>query len=404
MRANRLVPVLCCLVVGSAAVVVIVAAAPPPMQLCSACGQVDDATAPGTVDVYVDSGGDSRWVERIPVTADAAERYADDPDAVASVVDDGAVWHVAQGDATNPRTTLEDETIVVEYAVENVATPGVGDGWVLDYFYVGGTNQRYDLVADRATVHLPDGFEAANAPPNADVEDGTVTWTQDESAGVSGGPRSKTYVAYGPDGIAGAVESWTSAALLFGPLVLEHGTLASVLPVAVLSLAAATSARIGGSRRGVVSGLGRTVGDASRVALEDGCDRLGVTAGRRVIEAVALGSVTVVAGFTWVVVNPALGVLVGSFGVAAAAFLPLGYALARGGPTRRYGVAASVAPLAACFAFAPYYVLGFGPLAAGLLFLPWALGASLCGFVLLLVGRGIGATKPSREEKERSAV
>ena len=94
---------------------------------------------------------------------------------------------------------------------------------------------------------------------------------------------------------------------------------------------------------------------------------------------------------TWIAAGPALGVLVGAFGVAAALFLALGSALERGGPARRYGLAAVVAPVAACLAFAPYHVLGFGPLAAELLFLPWALGAGAAGYFLSLVGRRIGA-------------
>ena len=94
MRAAHLVLALCCVGIGAAGVPA-VAGAPPPSQLCGVCdpgvandAQIAGATSHGTLDIYIDETGDSRWHARVPVNASAADRYRTDETGLEAAVDD----------------------------------------------------------------------------------------------------------------------------------------------------------------------------------------------------------------------------------------------------------------------------------------------------------------------------
>ncbi|MFC6718418.1 hypothetical protein ACFQGT_12320 [Natrialbaceae archaeon GCM10025810] len=398
-RATPAVAVLTLCLVGLAGVSV-VAGAPPPKQLCDTCGSDLEGTAgPGTLDVHVDSAGDSRWVERVPLNESAADRYRDDPDPLERAVEDqdrlGHWRHVARDDATNRTIDVEDGTLVVTYAVEDAATSGVGDAWVFDYLYAGGTQDHYALEAERVTLHPPDGHRATNEPPNAALENGTVEWTGTD-AGGDGAPTEKTHVTYAPDGsgVAGTLESWATTAVVFGPLVLDHAIPASVVPVAVLGIATVTTRSVGGrlSRRTV----GRHVGERGRIALERLCDRLGRPLDGRTLVWFPVGAVLAAGAVVWFALGLSAALFHVPFAVAAALFLPIGYALERGDGWVRYALVAALAPVAAVVAFAPYSSPWVGPVGVGLLYLPAALSAGTVGFALSLVGRRVGTASSIR--------
>ncbi|WP_306057229.1 hypothetical protein [Natronococcus wangiae] len=394
MRPPHATLVTCCCILAAIALLGGVVVSPaagghPPLSVCGVCGSLDGATDAGTLDVHVDENGDSRWIARVPVDAAAAETYRTDPDALEAAVDDG--WYrfdVADDDARDVDASVDGRTVRVAYTVPNVASPGVGDARVFDYFYLGGTQHRYDLRADRVTIHLPGDTRAATEPLNADVDDGTVTWTNGDSGG-DGDIAQKTYVPYGPAGVTGTLASWASTAVVFGPLVLEHAALAGIAPVAVLGLATVAAGRLGAGRFGTGAGIGRDVGEGGKAALEYLCGRFDRSLGRRTLVALAAGSMVAVGVAGWLAFDLSLSILLVSFWLAAAAFLPLGYALERGDAWRHFGALATLAPLASVTALAPYYVFGFGPWAAGALFLPWALGAGVVGYSLSLVGRRV---------------
>lgn len=361
----------------------------PPLSVCGVCGSVDGATDAGTLDVHVDEHGDSRWVARVPVNDSAAETYRNDPAALEAAVDEG--WYqydVAFDDARDVEASIDDGLVRVDYAVPNVAESRVGDGWVFDYLYAGGTQHRYDLEADRVTIHVPEGARVTNAPPNARIEDGSVTWTKsDPGENGAGGITSRTYVTYGSSGVTGTLGSWSSAAVVFGPLVLSHGVVASLAPIAVVGLATVVTGRLGGGRFGVATGPGRIVGENGRALLSGVCDRFGWRLGRRAVVGFAVGSVALLTLGVWLAFGAPLAALLGPFGLATALFLPLGYALERGDSAWRFGLPATASPLVATTALAPYYGFGIGPIAAWLLFVPLALGAGVLGYALSMVGR-----------------
>ncbi|SDQ50495.1 cation:proton antiporter [Natronobacterium texcoconense] len=360
----------------------LVVAAHPPLSICGVCDSVDGATDPGTLDVHVDEDGDSRWVARVPVNESTAERYGSDSAALEAAVDDGWYRHdVAIDDARNIESSIDDGVVTVEYDVPEVADSAVGDGRVLDYFYAGGTQYRYDVRAERVTIHLPEEMQVANDPPNADQEDGSLTWTADD------GFSSRTYVAYGPDGIAGSLASWASVGVVFGPLLLSHGVVAGLVPAATIGVAAIVVGRFDrqSTRR-------RAIGERGENVLERVCSRSGLPLERRTLLGIVVGMSILLGVGGWLLFGTGPAILLGTFGVAGTSFLLLGHGLESGSSTWPVGLLAVTVPFVATTAFAPYYVLGFGPLVAGLLFVPWAVGACLGGYVLSLVGRRVGRT------------
>ncbi|MFC4544518.1 hypothetical protein ACFO5R_21535 [Halosolutus amylolyticus] len=360
----------------------------PPLSVCGVCDSIDGASDAGTLDVHVDEHGDSHWIARVPVTESAAETYRTNQTALEAAVDEG--WYrydVAIDDARNVDASIEDGTVRVAYTVADVAESGVDGGWVFDYLYAGGTRYRYDLLADRVTIHAPDGARVTNSPPNARVEDGSVTWTSDD------GIASKTYVTYGPSGVSGTLASWGTAGVVYGPLVLSHGLRAGLAPIAIVGLATVAAGRLGGGRWGVAGGAGRTVGDAGRRGLDRVCTRFDRSLDQRTLAGVAVGTAALLCAVSWLAFGLGQAILLGTFGVATAAFLPLGHALERDESAWRFGLLAVAAPLAATIAFAPYYAAGLGPSLAGLLFVPWAIGIGVVGYWLSLVGRRVGGAE-----------
>ncbi|SFC74097.1 hypothetical protein SAMN05444422_1197 [Halobiforma haloterrestris] len=352
----------------------------PPLSVCGVCGSdgIDGATGSGTLDIRLDERGDARFVARVPVDDDAAATYRTDSDALESAVE--AAWYrydVATDEATDLEASVEDGRVRVGYDVPDVAQSRVGDGWVVDYFYAADTQYRYGLRADRVTIHAPDGMAVTNDPANAAVEGRSATWTADS------GITKRTYLTYGPTGVDGTVASWGSAAAVFGPELIDHGLRASVVPVAVVGLAVLAAGRLGGRHRGAA-------GDRERAVLERATGTVGLEPTGRTLFALVVVASGLVAVGCWLTVGPGLGVLTGTFGLAVGLFLPFGYALERSGG-RWIGLLAMAAPIAATTAFAPYYVLGFGPLAGGAFFVPWAVVAALVGYRLSLTGRALAA-------------
>ncbi|ELZ00016.1 hypothetical protein [Natrialba asiatica] len=385
---------LCCLTTVS-----LVAAAPPPLSICGVCGpdSIDGASGPGTLDIHVDDAGDSRWVARVPVNHTAAETYRTNTTALETAVEDG--WHrydVAADDARDITPSIEPEsrTVRVNYTVPAVASSAVGDGWVLDYFYAGDTSDRYDLVAERVSIHLPEGYAATNSPSSSAAEDGTLTWARDYVADEFATDEfgSRTYVTYGPTGVAGTLASWGGAAVTFGPLVTAHAVRAGVVPVVVLGFAIGTTRQFGIGRVGMF-GARRSISAHGQTAIETGCAALGLSSGRRTLSLLAFGAGAVLTVGTWIAFGFANAVLVGSFVLAAASFLPLGHALERGDTAAVWGYSglAVLGPLAVATAFAPYGSSLSLLYVVVLLFLPWSLGAGLVGYVLSLIGRRVAA-------------
>lgn len=437
MRTVRLaVAVLLCALLGVGGVAT-VAGAPPPTQLCGVCGDglagergIDGATDPGTLDIYVDDAGDSRWQARVPVTDSAAERYRTNTTALEAAVDDAWTrYHAAAGDVRSVETALENETVVVNYTVDGVARRGVGDTRLVDYFAVGASNTRYVVAADRVTIHTPEGTAVTNRPARASVDGNAATWARGD--GFDG----RTYVTYGGAGVLGTASGYATIGLETGPSALARGLATGFVPGALIGLLGAAVGRIDVERAAVegmaarlgleqrmvdamtlerllvATGVGGAIGLLAFGALTTGrvftpaavvLSSLGVGYALLGIVAVRLGGrlemrglvglavlATIAAvGYTWLLARAVVYPLPLLFGFATALFLPIGYAFERGRTPTGLLVAVALVPSATIALVYPMTAVNVWSLAfVLLLFVPWIVVVVLFGHPLALLGR-----------------
>ncbi|AEH37259.1 hypothetical protein [Halopiger xanaduensis] len=409
--------VLCCLI--GLATVAVVAGAPPPTTLCGSCADgVPGATEPGTLDVYVDGDGDSRWIERVPVNDSAADRYRENATALEREVDPTGTYYHVVGEGVDRTIALENGTVTVTYAVESVARTGVRDARVVDYFALENPRDRYWLEADRVTIHTPEGTVVTNDPSGATVDGNTATWDGESEFG------DRTYVTYGSSdesALVGAASAYATIGLEIGPDALEQGVRAGLVPGALLAFAGIAAGRVDWGRDafdlaalerllvgvGAIGAVGLVVVSTAATgrpfnpalgalsALGVGYAALGIAVrrGRRrstrgVIALAALVSLATGA-LLWVLGGPgSLTAL--PFGLAAACFLPLGYAAER----RSSVVPLALAAFTAIFLIGGAVVLSLFVAPAGLgvfvfwfVLVGWAVMVAVFGYPLALVGR-----------------
>ncbi|MBZ6493620.1 hypothetical protein [Natrinema longum] len=428
MRLARLaIALLCCSLVGATGIAA-VAGAPPPTQLCGVCGpgtandaEIAGATEQGTLDIYVDETGDSRWHARVPVTDAAAERYRTNATALEAAVDDAwARYHAADDDIREVEPSLEDDSVVVNYTVDDIARSGVGDTWIVDYFAVGTALTRYEIVAQRVTLHTPAGTRVTNHVPAADVDGNAVTWTggTDRDPGDDFG--EQTYVTYGNGGVLDAARGYATLALETGPTALAHGASGGAIPGVLLALAGVAIGRIDlgvaavddttlerlivavGSVGAVgflvvgstAAGPGPAPGAVALASLGVGYALLGSVARRfgRRFETRGLAGLSVLAtltagGVALALAGPPVYAVPLCFGLATALWLPIGHAFERGRTPIALVAVTALTPIAAIGAIAPVSVFGYGPTMYGLLLLPWVASVAVFGYPLALLGR-----------------
>ncbi|TMT85870.1 hypothetical protein E2L06_04390 [Haloterrigena sp. H1] len=427
MRTAHLVLALCCVGVGLAGVPA-VAGAPPPSQLCGVCGpgvantaQIDGATGHGTLDVYVDETGDSRWHARVPVTASAADRYRTNATTLEAAVDDAwARYHVADGDVKAVEATLEGDTVVVNYTVDDVARRGVGDTWIIEYFATGTSPTRYQLVADRLTIHTPEGTAITNTVPAATVDGDAATWTNENGDEWDRDFDDQTYVTYGSGGVFDTARGYATIGLEIGPTALEHGVRGGLVPAVSIALVgvaigrtergfarfdAATLERLiaavgsigaGGFLVGgaVSAGAGLAPNAVALASLGVGYALLGIAArrlGDRVgtcgLAGLSVLAAITTAGLTLLLVGPPVYASPFFLGLATALCLPIGHAFARGRTPIVLVAVAALTPIAAIAATSPHPVSGYEVALFGLLFLQWVASVAAFGYPLALLGR-----------------
>lgn len=77
--------------------------------MCRCQGEFDGAVTPGTLDIYLDDEGDTRWVEHVPVTRDTAREVRENPQRRADAVNDAWARHLVtdDSDVTNRSSTVD---------------------------------------------------------------------------------------------------------------------------------------------------------------------------------------------------------------------------------------------------------------------------------------------------------
>ncbi|AGB32659.1 hypothetical protein C488_13368 [Natrinema pellirubrum DSM 15624] len=445
MRTARVLPLLLCWCLVGLIAVVAVAAAPPPTQLCGVCGpsvandaEIAGATGHGTLDIYIDENGDSLWHARIPVTASAAERYRTNASALEAAVD--AAWahtHAAEGDVRAVETAIEDDTVVVNYTVDDVARRGVGDSRIVDYFATGTSSTRYELAAERLTIHTPDGTTITNRLPAATVDGNEATWATED-----GGDRDfddQTYVTYGEGGLFGTARGYATIGLAVGPSALARGLAIGAVPGALVGLLGIAIGRPGrgspvfgrlASRLGlerstveattlerllVAVGVGGAIGFLGYGAvatgrafppvavvlssLGAGYALLGLAAARigprletRGLFVLAVFATLVAAAYTRSLAGGIAYPLPLLFGLATALFLPIGHAFECGRtPGALLGVVALVPSVVIAIVYPTSSIGVLTVLIGTILFLPWVIVVGVFGCPLALLGRTLAA-------------
>jgi hypothetical protein len=440
MRTARLVFALCCCAALGVAGITAVAGHRPPSQLCGVCGpgtandaEITGATGHGTLDIYVDETGDSRWHARVPVTGSAAERYRTNDTALEAAVDDAwARYHAADGDVRAVEPTLEDQTVVVNYTVDDVAERGVGDTWLLDYFMTGTSAVHYEIVAERVTIHTPNGTVITNHISAAEVDGNTATWVDDEFD-------EQTSVTYGAGGVLDTARGYATIGLEVGPTALVDGVALGFVPGVLIGLLgvvigrgtvgrtafAATAGRLGLERPtvdgvtlersivavGVVGAVGQLVLGAvttSRTfppgavvvsSLGVGYALLGTLTSRfggrletRGLVGLALLATIAAAGYTRVLAGAVVYPWLFAFGFGVALFVPIGYAFERGRRPIALPVAVGLLPSAVLALSGPMRVTVWTGLVAVLAFLPLFVVLAVFGYPLAVLGRRLAKT------------
>ena len=405
------------------------AAAPPPIQLCGVCGgDIDGSPGGGTLDIYLELTGESQWVERVPIEPSEAERYRDDPEALTAAVE--AAWaqpHVTDGDDVTKSMFVENATVVVTYTVPDMASQGVGDVWLVEYFYRGGTSTRYHIGGEQLTIHLPEGHVLTNSPSGGETSTESITWEGNNPSGMQSDFDPETLLTYSPgDGFATTTASVATVAVAIGPLVLRHTVLGAILPTLVLVVGAAATVRlqptsrlIGPVHRGLLGrgssrlallfaavgilgtiagmlwfvlvggpvGVLLALGSAGYALLAGSASRLEDHAGA---SGLLVGTIAIAVGFgmlSWMMLPDPSVIAPTAFFLCVLAFLALGYG-AEGGMGIRLPLGIILlAPFAAVAAIAPVYVFGLNPVAYGVLLLPTAVIILAVGYPLSVLGR-----------------
>lgn len=239
---------------------------PPSYSVCLSCERGIEAAAEEGPDVTVTHSelsirvredGSGRWTVRSELAGPGVEELRSDPglvdrfagDAVTDSVGSVATTYaIHQGDVRDRTARMDGDAIVISFAVDDMARPGVDGVLLVDYFNTrGGPPSSYELGSDRVIVRGPPGTVVTNQPPQATVstDGGTAAWA---------GPRSRvtghTYVAFGPDRttssrvaaeatVAYAVAGWVV------PEVVRKGLLFSaVMTVTALAIVRLTAGEI----------------------------------------------------------------------------------------------------------------------------------------------------------------
>jgi len=232
-----------------------VGARPPPQAVCGVCSDalVDSAAENGvaigvaesSLTVRTDRSGTGHWRARVTLTGSGVETLRDDQslrDRVVERVHERG--RVAVTAPTSLTTSMDGETLLVEFEVPDMAHETPGGVYVVDFFYWhGGEARWFYLAADSMTMRGPPGTVVSHAPPHATSGGDAVTWDGSDQQYDPLGARS--HVVFAPDG--GAISS-AATTLGIGIDVAQLKTQdlgAAVAPFAVLAATIALLWRFG---------------------------------------------------------------------------------------------------------------------------------------------------------------
>ncbi|MFC7174441.1 hypothetical protein ACFQL0_15965 [Haloplanus litoreus] len=165
-----------------------VSARPPPQAVCGVCSDtlvetaadsgVDVSIAASSISIRIAESGTGHWTARVRLTGDGVETLRENHslrDRIVQQVPDRG--YVAAEEPQSLTTSMNGETLIVEYDVPGMAHESVGGVYVVDFFYWHGGDARwFYLAADSMTMQGPPGTVVSHAPADATTADHVVTW------------------------------------------------------------------------------------------------------------------------------------------------------------------------------------------------------------------------------------
>ncbi|ELZ94290.1 hypothetical protein C440_11733 [Haloferax mucosum ATCC BAA-1512] len=400
---------------------------PPPQTACIVCGTefeyvADAAGVNLTVEssemhVRIDDDGVGHWTARVTVDDAAATTFRENPDLLDTVV--RQTFEERRGLVDDPHdldSRLVGETVVVTFTVPEMASDGVGDVLLVDYFNDPTGTRHVYVEADRFVVTGPEGSALLNDPPGTTTNETAAMWSDDGQ--YISTIDSQTYLTFGPDGgLTGTAAAYASIAVDSGPNLLSDLAWAAFVPTLMLVngilLIQYVNRRVGdsrGSRRrfGTVVGALGIIWSLCLVALRMfsggisvmawvfglqlvgfglvAVKRPGLIDFRRLVAA-AVGPPVVAAVGVSVVTAPSVPWNVPSalaLGTAIVLFLPLGYGARRDTETRPLALAIASSPVV--FTIPALPLGGWGPGFMALLLVVWGCLALATGALVYRLG------------------
>jgi hypothetical protein len=236
-----------------AAVGTSVDARPPPQAVCGVCSDalvdaadddgVDVGIAASSLSIRIDESGTGHWTARVRLTGDGVETLRENHslrDRIVQRVPDRG--YVAVEEPQSLTTSMNGETLIVEYEVPGMAHESVGGVYVVDFFYWhGGESRWFYLAADSMAMRGPPGTVVSHAPADATADataaDHAVTWEGSDEQYDPLGVRS--HVVFAPnDGVVSSVATTLGIGIDVAQLKAQD-LVAAVAPLAILAVVVA---------------------------------------------------------------------------------------------------------------------------------------------------------------------
>lgn len=232
-----------------------VSARPPPHAVCGVCSDtlVDAAAENGvsiglvesSLSIRINRSGTGHWTARVTLTGSGIETLQENQSlrnrVVQRVYERG---YVAVEEPKSLTTSMNGETLLVEYEVPNMAHESAGGIYVVDFFYWhGGEARWFYLAADSMTMRGPPGTVVSYAPADATSDADVVTWEGSDQQYDPLGVRS--HVVFAPDdGVISSVATTMGIGIDVAQLKAQD-LVAAVAPFAMLAAVLALLSRFG---------------------------------------------------------------------------------------------------------------------------------------------------------------
>lgn len=231
-------------------------ARPPPQPVCGVCSDelveaahendVPIDVSDSELGIQIDRSGTGHWTANVTLTGPGVEALRENASLRNRVVQ--RVFERGRVAVTNPQslsTSMTGNTLLVEYAVPDMAHESVGSVSVVDFFYWHGGDARwFYLAADSMTIQGPPGTVVTHAPDHTTTTEGTVTWTGSEQQYDPLGER--THIVFAPSsGISSSIATGVGIGLDVAELKAQDLGAAGP-PLAILAAVVALLRRFGG--------------------------------------------------------------------------------------------------------------------------------------------------------------